>query len=102
MAAIREVMSDAEWFSKSVVQRLAQIRHGEPGALEDLDLTPREREVLELVAAGLGDEEVADRLGISQRTARNHLTNTYGKIGARNRSEAIVWARERGLVSRVT
>lgn len=102
MAAIREVMSDAEWFSKSVVQRLAQIRHGEPGTLEDLDLTPREREVLELVAAGLGDEEVADRLGISQRTARNHLTNTYGKIGARNRSEAIVWARERGLVSRVT
>ncbi|HZW28850.1 MAG TPA: PAS domain S-box protein [Trueperaceae bacterium] len=101
LTAIREVMSDAEWFSRSVVQRLAEMRHGEPGSPEDVDLTPREREVLEYVAAGLSDDEVAARLGISQRTARNHLTNTYAKIGAHNRAEAIVWARERGLVARL-
>ncbi len=101
MTAIREVMSDTEWFGKSVVQRLAEIRQGGPVGLDDHDLTPREVEVLEYVAAGLSDEEVADRLGISQRTARNHLTNTYGKIGAHNRAEAIVWARERGLVARL-
>lgn len=101
LAAIREVMADAEWFSRSVVQRLAEMRRGEPVGPEDHDLTPREREVLEYVAAGLSDEEVAARLGISQRTARNHLTNAYAKIGAHNRAEAIVWARERGLVARV-
>lgn len=101
LAAIREVMSDAEWFSRSVVQRLAEMRHGEPVGDADDDLTPREREVLEYVAAGLSDEEVAARLGISQRTARNHLTNAYAKIGAHNRAEAIVWARERGLVARL-
>lgn len=101
LTAIREVMSDTEWFSRSVVQRLAEMRQGEPAAPEDHDLTPREREVLEYVAAGLSDEEVAARLGISQRTARNHLTNAYAKIGAHNRAEAIVWARERGLVARL-
>ena len=102
MAAIREVMADTEWFSQSVVQRLAEMRQGQTQPLEDTDLTPREREVLELVAAGLADEEVATSLGISQRTARNHLTNAYSKIGAHNRAEAIVWARERGLVARVS
>ncbi len=101
LEAIREVMGDAEWFSRSVVQRLAEMRRGESAAAEDHDLTPREREVLEYVAAGLSDDEVAARLGISQRTARNHLTNAYAKIGAHNRAEAIVWARERGIVARV-
>ncbi len=101
MTAIREVMADTEWFSQSVVQRLAEMRQGQLTPSEDTDLTPREREVLEYVAAGLTDDEVASQLGISQRTARNHLTNAYSKIGAHNRAEAIVWARERGLVARV-
>ncbi len=102
MVAIREVMADTEWFSQSVVQRLAEMRQGQTLVEEETDLTPREREVLELVAAGLSDVEVASTLGISQRTARNHLTNAYSKIGAHNRAEAIVWARERGMVARIS
>lgn len=102
MSAIRDVMADTEWFSQSVVQRLAEMRQGQTVPVDDTDLTPREREVLELVAAGLSDDEVASSLGISQRTARNHLTNAYSKIGAHNRAEAIVWARERGLVARLS
>ena len=102
MVAIREVMADTEWFSQSVVQRLAEMRQGQALVEEETDLTPREGEVLELVAAGLSDDEVASTLGISQRTARNHLTNAYSKIGAHNRAEAIVWARERGMVARIS
>src|SRR5690606_21232040 len=62
MAAIRQVMSDAEWFSQSVVQKLAEIRHGTADTVE-FDLTARELQVLELVAAGLDDDVIADNLG---------------------------------------
>ena len=101
MAAIREVMSDSAWFGQSVVQRLAEIRGGSPHDEGEFELTARERQVLELVAAGLNDEEIAEILGISQKTVRNHVSNTYAKTGVHSRSEAIVWARERGMVARL-
>lgn len=99
MAAIRQVMTDGEWFSQSVVQRLAEIRHGVVDVAE-FDLSARETQVLELVAAGVDDDVIAESLGISRKTVRNHLTNIYAKTGAHSRSEAIIWARDRGIVSR--
>ncbi len=101
MAAIREVMSDTAWFGQSVVQKLAEIRGGSTPSDSEFDLTTRERQILELVAAGLDDEQIADNLGISQKTVRNHLSNTYAKTGVHSRAEAIVWARDRGMVARV-
>ena len=101
MAAIREVMSDTAWFGQSVVQKLAEIRGGSTASDSEFDLTTRERQILELVAAGLDDEQIADNLGISQKTVRNHLSNTYAKTGVHSRAEAIVWARDRGMVARV-
>jgi len=59
-----------------------------PSALAEL--TPREREVLELVAAGAGDKEVADRLGVARSTIKNCLLGIYGKWRVGSRTEAAV------------
>ena len=61
------------------------------------ELTDREAEVLELLARGLGNSRIAERLRISEKTVRNHVTNIFWKIGATSRAEAIVRAREAGI-----
>ncbi len=63
------------------------------------ELSTRELEVLRLVAVGLPDKQVAEQLGISQKTVRNHLTRVYGKLGAGNRVEAVVNGLRIGLLS---
>ena len=78
---------------------------GEGGGLSELfeptdvfpELTPREAEVLDLIARGLENEEIADRLFISHKTVRNHITRIYSKLQVTSRSKAIVLAREAGL-----
>jgi DNA-binding NarL/FixJ family response regulator len=62
-------------------------------------LTPREVEVLALLAEGLSNKAIAQRLGISERTAKFHVESILGKLGAESRSEAIVLAARRGLVT---
>ncbi|HZQ14235.1 MAG TPA: alpha/beta fold hydrolase [Pseudolabrys sp.] len=67
------------------------------------DLTGRERDVLEAVAQGLDNGEIAAALGMSEKTVRNHITRVLDKIGAEHRYQAIVRAREAGLgASKVT
>lgn len=68
-----------------------------PGGLGEL--TPREREVLALVAEGLTNRQVAERLVISEGTAIRHVSNIFGKLGVGNRSAATRLALEHGLVS---
>ena len=60
-------------------------------------LTQRERDVLELVAQGLDNAQVAARLDLSEKTVRNHITRIFDKIEVENRSQAIVAARKAGL-----
>lgn len=62
-------------------------------------LTPREIEVLELVAEGLSNKAVAARLGISDQTVKFHLTSLSGKLGAINRTDAVRRALRRGLIT---
>lgn len=62
-------------------------------------LTPREIEVLELVAEGLPNKAVAARLGISDQTVKFHLTSISGKLGAINRTDAVRRAVRRGLIT---
>ena len=64
------------------------------------DLTEREREVLELIAQGLGNDEIARRFAISPKTVRNHITNIFGKLAATTRAQAIVRARKAGFGAR--
>jgi DNA-binding NarL/FixJ family response regulator len=61
-------------------------------------LTPREREVLALLASGLANQEIASRLAITERTVKFHVSAILAKLGARNRTEAARLARERGLL----
>ena len=62
-------------------------------------LTPREREVLALLAEGLANKAIAARLGISEHTAKFHVNAILGKLGVENRAEAIVRAARLGLVA---
>lgn len=73
----------------------AQTWHGQNQGLDQL--TAREQQVLELVAQGLDNREIAGQLFISQRTVRNHLTNIFAKLDVTRRAQAIVQAREAGL-----
>ncbi|MGH9220396.1 MAG: response regulator transcription factor, partial [Vicinamibacterales bacterium] len=61
------------------------------------ELSRRERETLLLLADGLSNSEIAKRLGISEKTVRNHLSHLFDKLGVWSRAQAIVFARERGF-----
>lgn len=61
------------------------------------ELTEREREILELIAAGLGNARIASRLSLSPKTVRNNVSNIFGKLQVADRAEAIVRARRAGL-----
>lgn len=60
-------------------------------------LTAREGEILERIAQGLDNAQIAAHLGLSEKTVRNHITHIFDKLGVENRSQAIVLAREQGL-----
>jgi DNA-binding NarL/FixJ family response regulator len=61
------------------------------------ELTSREREVLELVARGVPNQAISERLGVALKTVRNHLSNIFTKLHVSDRAEAIARAREEGL-----
>ena len=61
------------------------------------DLTPREREVLSLLAAGLANKLIARKLEISEKTVKAHLTSIFHQIDVTDRTQAALWAREHGL-----
>ena len=77
---------------------LAVAGHRPAPSRRDDALTPREREVLGLVARGLSNREIAARLLLSEKTVRNHVERTYAKIGATNRVGASLYAIRHGLV----
>ena len=61
------------------------------------ELTEREREVLELIAQGLDNREIARRLSLSHKTIRNHVSNIFNKLQVAGRAEAIIRARDAGM-----
>jgi PAS domain S-box-containing protein len=102
VAAIEEVMKDASWFSRTLIEKLANAKNVNSPKLLSVsftDLTARERDVLGLICEGLADKEIAARLKLAPNTVRNHVSTVYSKLDVHSRSEAIVWARERGLFS---
>ncbi|MCL4649826.1 helix-turn-helix transcriptional regulator [Burkholderia multivorans] len=101
--AIETAMQDASWFSRTLIEKLANVRRANaPDAGAQLsDLTARERDVFDLLCHGLADKEIAGRLGLAPNTVRNHVATIYAKLDVHSRGEAIVWARERGIVGSV-
>lgn len=64
------------------------------------DLSERELEIIELVATGLTNQEIASQLTISKRTVDNHVSNIFAKTGAKNRVALINWAMDQGKICR--
>lgn len=73
-----------------------------PALLEKLGITPREMEVLEAMATGLSNQEIADRLFVSLNTVKTHTSNLFSKLDAQRRTQAIQRAKELGLLSLVS
>jgi DNA-binding NarL/FixJ family response regulator len=65
------------------------------------DLTPREVEVLQLIAEGLTNTEIAERLVVSAATVKSHVNHIFAKIGARDRAQAVVYAYANGLANQL-
>ncbi|MBD5785640.1 response regulator transcription factor [Cellulosimicrobium terreum] len=97
--AVRAVADGAMILAPAVADRaMAYVVGGRSAVRAPFpQLTDREREVLDLVAAGLDNTAISRRLVLSPKTVRNHVTNVLTKLGARDRSSAIVAAREEGL-----
>lgn len=98
IGAIEAVMKDTNWFSRTVVEKLANLRapHGSERPAETSELTRREKEVLSLLCEGGDDATIAREMGVSRNTLRNHVARVYAKIGVNRRAQAVLWARERG------
>ena len=93
--AIRAV-AHGEVILGAAAARRAQL-HWRSGSVQFPELSEREREVLDLVARGLGNQAIARRLVVNEKTVRNHISNLLTKIGAATRAEAIAKARDAGL-----
>ena len=66
--------------------------------LKQLGITPRELEILEAMAAGLSNREIAGRLFVSENTVKTHAARVFGKLAARRRTQAVQRAKEEGLI----
>ncbi len=103
VAAIRAAADGTAWLSPRAAQTLVdRIRRGHKDAVhvagDDRALSPREIEVLQLVADGLDNNEIAAELFISPRTAKNHVSSILSKLGVSNRLQAAIYAVRRGLI----
>jgi DNA-binding NarL/FixJ family response regulator len=101
--AVRVVAAGEALLAPAVTRRLiaefARLRPPQRIRPEDLDaLTRREVEILGLVAAGLSNHEIADRLVLSNETVKTHVSHVLRKLGLRDRAQAVVAAYESGLV----
>jgi DNA-binding NarL/FixJ family response regulator len=101
--AIRAVAAGRTHLDPAIQQRLvAAVVEGQPavvGRAQDLpdDLTPREAEVLELIAAGLSNSEIAAALVLSSATVKTHVNHIFAKTGARDRAQAVRYAYRHGI-----
>jgi DNA-binding NarL/FixJ family response regulator len=83
--------------ARRIVAHFAGERSGSPTARTFPDLTPRERDVLELLATGCRNHEIARRLGMSEKTVRNHVSQVLLKLQVPDRTAAALKAREAGI-----
>jgi DNA-binding NarL/FixJ family response regulator len=100
LRAIRAVSSGEVIFGAAIAQRMARYFAGiRPAPLAELfpELTEREGEILSLMAQHLGNADIAQRLSLSDKTVRNHVSNIFDKLQVADRVQAMMRAREAGL-----
>ncbi|TDV53547.1 response regulator [Actinophytocola oryzae] len=99
--AVRVIAAGEALLAPTVTRRLigefARLRP-QPRPVRLSTLTPRETEVLELVAEGLSNPEIARRLVVTEETVKTHVSRMLGKLGLRDRTQAVIAAYESGLV----
>ena len=103
--AIRQTYAGETWLNQTVLHKILE-REKHPSetsanhsrATDAESLTPRELEVIKLLAAGRKNKELARELAVSEATIRHHLSSIYGKIGVDDRLNLVIYAYENGLV----
>jgi two-component system, NarL family, response regulator LiaR len=88
---------------KTVVTEVSSRAEAEPFVpdekkREDLSITPRELEILQLIAQGMSNKEIAEKLYISENTVKTHLSRVFDKLGAKRRTQAVQLGKEFGLL----
>jgi DNA-binding NarL/FixJ family response regulator len=94
---IRRVHDGEIFIQPEIASRTLRAALHSPGDLIE-PLTEREREVLVMLAQGIPNKEIADKLHLAEGTVKNHVSNILGKLQAQNRTEAADIARKRGLI----
>ena len=98
--AIRSIMSGMEYFGKDIASIIYNIyiskTHTQKGIIE---LTPREKEIIDLCSAGLQSKEIGSRINVSSRTVDTHKKNIFKKLGINSTLEMVQYALEYGIIS---
>ena len=99
VACIRKVATGAMWLEKEAVGRALEkmLRHEQSRQKAREVLTPREIDIVRMVASGLGNREIGEKLFISEGTVKTHLHSVYEKLGLKGRVQLANYAQEKGL-----
>jgi two-component system, NarL family, response regulator LiaR len=96
--AIRDVSQNRPALQPAIARKLMRDIQNQPGQVQtDSTLTDREIEILQLVARGQTNQQIADELFLSERTVRTHITNILGKLRLENRTQAALYALREGI-----
>lgn len=100
-AAIRTVAAGGALIEPSVARKVlaefARLPQPSPPTPTGEPLTEREQEILRLMAQGLNNHQIAERLHLAHGTVKNYISRIFNKLGVENRAQAIVWAHQHGL-----
>jgi DNA-binding NarL/FixJ family response regulator len=99
LEALRAIRAGGSYLSSEVASRVMDLAAGR-SSVDSVGLTPREREILELLVEGNRPGEIGDALFLSVKTVKNHLTSVYHKLGVETGAQAVSEAYRRGLVKR--
>jgi len=100
LRAVRAVANGESLLDSSIAMKVMRQFSALPGKQTPLfdDLTPRELEILKLIAEGLRNREIAQKLVLSEKTVKNHINNIFSKLHVNDRSQAVLYAIRKGLV----
>lgn len=100
LKCVRRVHRGEHWIDRETITRAFQTVVGREAAAREVaqTLTPREIEIVRMMAEGLRNRAIADRLGISEGTVKVHLHNVYEKLGLDGRLELVLYAQQKGVI----